>query len=367
MPPAAEPPSPARRPRGAARADDPAILPFLRSRLPALALWNGGAAAGAAVLALSPAVRWPAAEAAYAMALGLAAQLAWLGLEWGARKRLSAAMRDGAEPEPGLGPLRDEDLLLGELRRRERELELAASRRREELDRYSDYLVYLAHELKTPLTSLRLGLSALAEVPPGRGDGRGPTAPAALLAELGALEAKADEALFYARSHSFAEDFLVKPTRPDELVRRSLASLAGPFVAKAMAPAFGPGFRAAEAGAAAVLSDPVWLGFIVEQLLLNAVKYAPTGSAVELELRDAGDELELVVADRGPGVEPGDLPRLFDRGFVGQARDRSGERERSTGLGLYLVRTMAARLGHRVEARANPGGGLAVLVAMRRY
>lgn len=309
------------------------------------------------------------------MALGLAAQLAWLGLEWGARKRLATAIREGAEPEPGRAPLRDEELLLGELRRRERELELAASRRREELDRYSDYLVYLAHELKTPLTSLRLGLSALAEEHADRepalarapGGTRDAAALAALLSELGSLEAKADEALFYAKSHSFAEDFIVKPTRPDELVRRSLARMAGPFVAKGMTPAFGPGFRAAEAGAATVLSDPVWLGFIIEQVLLNAAKYGPAGSVVQIELRSAGDELELSVADRGPGVEPGDLPRLFDRGFIGQARDRTGERERSTGLGLYLVGAMAERLGHRVQARPNPGGGLVILVAMRRY
>lgn len=309
------------------------------------------------------------------MALGLAAQLAWLGLEWGARKRLSAAIREGAEPEPGLAPLRDEELLLGELRRRERELELAATRRRDELDRYSDYLVYLAHELKTPLTSLRLGLSALAEkyadrergLGGARGGARDASALAALLSELGALEAKADEALFYAKSHSFAEDYIVKPTRADELVRRSLARMAGPFVAKGMTPAFGPGFRAAEAGAATVLSDPVWLGFIVEQILLNAAKYGPAGSVVWIELQGASDELELAVADRGPGVGPGDLERLFDRGFVGQARDRTGERERSTGLGLYLVRAMAERMGHRVQARPNPGGGLMVQVTMRRY
>jgi two-component system sensor histidine kinase MprB len=87
----------------------------------------------------------------------------------------------------------------------------------------------------------------------------------------------------------------------------------------------------------------------VANLLDNAAKWSPPGGAVDVRL--AGGE--LTVRDHGPGIEPDDLPHVFDRFYrATAARGRAG-----SGLGLAIVRHVAERHGGIVRAEAAPGGG----------
>jgi two-component system sensor histidine kinase MprB len=94
------------------------------------------------------------------------------------------------------------------------------------------------------------------------------------------------------------------------------------------------------------------LGIAVRNLLDNAAKFGSPDGPVEVRLRGG----ELTVRDRGPGIAPADLPQVFDRFY----RAPSARAVPGSGLGLSIVRQVAERHGGSVEAGAAPGGGTLV-------
>jgi two-component system phosphate regulon sensor histidine kinase PhoR len=101
---------------------------------------------------------------------------------------------------------------------------------------------------------------------------------------------------------------------------------------------------------------PRMLRVVLENLLANAIRYAGQGSTCIVELSESEREAVLAVSDDGKGVEPTDLPRLFERFYRGdQARTSRG-----TGLGLAIVKHVVTSAGGEVEASSTPGEGLSV-------
>jgi signal transduction histidine kinase len=101
---------------------------------------------------------------------------------------------------------------------------------------------------------------------------------------------------------------------------------------------------------------PRMLRVVVENLLANALRYAGPGSTCTVELTNPAGGPVLTVSDTGKGVEPADLPRLFERFYRGdQARTSRG-----TGLGLAIVKHVVTAAGGEVEASSDPGRGLQV-------
>jgi signal transduction histidine kinase len=101
---------------------------------------------------------------------------------------------------------------------------------------------------------------------------------------------------------------------------------------------------------------PRMLRVVLENLLANAIRYAGPGSTGVVEVTATADGSLLAVSDDGKGVDPADLPRLFERFYRGdQARTSRG-----TGLGLAIVKHIVTSAGGDVEATSEPGQGLAI-------
>jgi PAS domain S-box-containing protein len=98
---------------------------------------------------------------------------------------------------------------------------------------------------------------------------------------------------------------------------------------------------------------------VVLNLLSNAVKYTLSGS-IRVALRDAGAEAELVVADTGVGIDPADIPRLFERFY--RARNTAGRTQEGCGIGLALVGELLKLLGGSIGVSSEPGVGSAFTV-----
>ncbi len=108
-----------------------------------------------------------------------------------------------------------------------------------------------------------------------------------------------------------------------------------------------------------VLTDGKWLAFVVEQVLSNALKYTPEGGTIRIY----GDGDTVVISDSGIGIQPEDLPRVFEKGFTGY----NGRTERkSTGIGLYLCRQVQQRLCHGITITSRPGQGTLVRLDLSR-
>ena len=91
----------------------------------------------------------------------------------------------------------------------------------------------------------------------------------------------------------------------------------------------------------------------MDQLLINAVQYRrESGAVIRIWAEDVQNGVRLCVEDNGIGIEASDLPRVFEKGFTGQ-NGRSGRK--STGIGLYLCRRLADKLGLELSIQSRQG------------
>lgn len=119
-------------------------------------------------------------------------------------------------------------------------------------------------------------------------------------------------------------------------------------------------FPKIEADDVIVDSDEKWLNFVLTQLVTNSIKYMrdKEGSkSLTFKVEREGDSILLHVQDEGIGIAPEDLPRVFDAFFTGQNGRKEGD---ATGMGLYLVRQVCAKLGHTISIASKLNEGTTV-------
>jgi two-component system, OmpR family, sensor histidine kinase KdpD len=107
-------------------------------------------------------------------------------------------------------------------------------------------------------------------------------------------------------------------------------------------------------------------GLLMEQVLVNllenAVRYTPAGSPIEITARRLGEQVEIRVADEGPGLPAGTEQRLFEKFFRGTLAQPDSRR--GVGLGLAICRGVVKAHGGTITARNRPGGGAEFLIAL---
>jgi two-component system sensor histidine kinase BaeS len=116
---------------------------------------------------------------------------------------------------------------------------------------------------------------------------------------------------------------------------------------------------AGEPGPVMAVADPERLAQVVANLVENALKYAAT--TVEVATLSLPDRVEIGVADDGPGIDPEDLPRVFERLYTSR---RQPGRQVGTGLGLAIVRELVSAMGGRVSVGRTAEGGTRFVVAL---
>ena len=224
----------------------------------------------------------------------------------------------------------------------------------------SRFVASVSHELKTPLTAIRMYGEMLR-------DGLVPTDEKraeyyrTITGESERLSRLIDNVLEFARSEREEAPLALRSGRlGDDLA--SLCEALRPHAAEA-------GFTlelSAATDAPAVAYDRDAVAQIVVNLVDNALKYARSAShrVVRVICSSDGDGVALRVRDFGPGVAPRDLERIFE--LFRRGEGEAARATRGTGLGLALVRSLARRMGAQVSARNADGGGLEVRVVFPR-
>jgi signal transduction histidine kinase len=221
---------------------------------------------------------------------------------------------------------------LWQLFREMQAMESDKTRRYEEL---VDYYTLWAHQIKTPIAALRL-LMQEEDTQQSREEQE----------ELQRIEQYVEMVLCYLRLDSNSSDYVIGEVELDGVVRQAVRKYASQFIRRKLKLVYEP-------VECRVLTDEKWLGFVIEQLLTNAIKYTRTGSiTITLE-----ENKTLCIADTGIGIAPSDLPRIFEKGFTGY---NGRADKRASGIGLYLCRRILKKLGHTIEVTSAVGKGTQV-------
>ncbi|RJP78412.1 MAG: sensor histidine kinase [Candidatus Zixiibacteriota bacterium] len=221
--------------------------------------------------------------------------------------------------------------------------------------RQSVFLSATSHELKTPITSLRLYLDTLMErdLPPEQKR----ELMTVMQQDLQRLTDLIDRLLQAQNLSAGRRSASLQLTNLTEETRAALDQYAGVFGLK------GCRLDSRLEENLFALADPDRWQVVVKNLLDNACKYSPSGSPLELRLVRAGKQARLEVTDHGAGLEKGDTERIFERFY--RADNDATRRARGTGLGLYLARVMVESFGGKISARSpGPGQGSTFIVEL---
>lgn len=202
-------------------------------------------------------------------------------------------------------------------------------------DEMLDYYTLWVHQVKTPIAALRILLQT------SEAENK-----MELLNEVFKIEQYVEMVLGYLRLGSLTSDLMFKKYSLDEIVKQVIRKYAPLFIGKKIKLNF-------STLNTQVLTDEKWIVFVIEQLISNAIKYTPEGGTILIYM-DESHSKTLIIEDSGIGIAPEDLPRVFERGFTGF---NGRNDKKSTGLGLYLCKTVLSKLSHNIIIQSEVAKG----------
>lgn len=195
-----------------------------------------------------------------------------------------------------------------------------------------DYYTKWVHQIKTPIAGLKLIIQN--DYPDKK-----------MLVELLKIEQYVNMALQYVRLDSIHHDLSFQKVSLDHLVSQEIKKQSLFFFQKNLKVDY-------QIKDLQILTDEKWSGFVIEQVLSNALKYTKEGS---ITFYNEGEK--LYIQDSGIGIKESDLPRVFEKGFTGfQGRND----KKASGLGLYLCKNIFNQLDHLISIESKVGQGTTV-------
>ncbi len=231
---------------------------------------------------------------------------------------------------------------------------MASSLERNDRER-RDMLADVAHELRTPLSVIRGWLEGIVD---GIYPENGPQVSMAL-DQTYVLERLVEDLRLLTLAESRQLPFDRHPVDLGQLVERTLEVFSAEAQEKNISLAF-----AERGGDLTANVDPQRFEQVLGNLVGNAIRYVPEGGRVWVTAHGAADGLSLTVNDNGPGLPPEDLPFIFDR-FWRKEKSRARV-SGGTGLGLAIAKQLVEAQGGQIFARNLPGGGLQIVVELKR-
>ncbi|PKK40679.1 Histidine kinase [Clostridiaceae bacterium JG1575] len=255
-------------------------------------------------------------------------------------ERVSAEDVQVLKKWPGEG----EGLLIKKLQEMERQHRAYKNEVQIQSQETKDYFTLWVHQIKTPISAMTLILEKQGALPQA----------VELSHELLRIEDYTSLALSYVKLDERSTDLDFSTICVDEVLRRVIKRYKTLFIHGQIRLEFEP-------TPVQVVTDGWWLGILFEQLLGNALKYTPPGGTISIT--PGPKDGTLFIKDTGIGIPSEDLPRIFEGGFSGLNGRLS---EKSTGLGLFLVRQILRRLGHEIRITSPKEGGTTVFLDLSR-
>ena len=205
---------------------------------------------------------------------------------------------------------------------------------------YREYIETWVHEIKTPIASTKLIL-----------ENDDSNLSSRINYEMKRVEGFIEQVLYYARSSDVSKDYIIKEFSLRDVVMKAVKSNSRDFINKNIK----LNIKAIEGS---IFSDAKWVEFIINQIIINAVKFSIANKGkVSIFSKINENNIVLTIEDNGVGISEKDIDRVFEKGFTGENGRKFGK---STGIGLYLCKKLCDKLGIGINLTSKEGLGTKV-------
>lgn len=194
---------------------------------------------------------------------------------------------------------------------------------------FKEYVELWIHEVKIPISSLSLMVHNNKQLDKKYKN------------QIRKLDNYIDQVLYYVRSENASNDYIIKETSLSKIInsvalknKDDLLENKINFIVKVKEEK--------------VMTDEKWLEFILNQIINNSIKYKrnKVDSYIEISVEEDKNLTYLSITDNGVGISKSNLPKVFDKSFTGENGRLTSK---STGLGLYIVKNLCEKLGHKIK------------------
>lgn len=212
---------------------------------------------------------------------------------------------------------------------------------------FKEYIELWIHEIKLPIASLTL----LNHNQKKKIDKR-------YVEQIRKIDDYVDQILYFVRSENAEKDYLIKETNLKKVINNVAMKNKDDLLENNI------NFLV-EAKDVMVLTDSKWLEYIINQIVSNSIKYIrnDVDSIIKLQVEDLTNQINLHIYDNGIGIPEKDIRRVFEKTFTGEnGRNRS----KSTGMGLYIVKKLCEKLGHKISIESVQNEYTEVIIAFSK-
>lgn len=230
---------------------------------------------------------------------------------------------------------------------------------------YREYIEAWVHEIKTPIASSKMILENSSSKDKN-----------ALIDEINKIDRYITQALYYSRSTDFNNDYIIKTFNLQSIINECIRENRRDFINKKIR------LDIDNSTNIEVTSDAKWLKFIINQIIINSIKYSRNENAeikiytfADIDIKKINEvyneesdnsayenkRIKLVIEDNGIGIPKSDINRAFDKGFTGENGRIYGK---STGMGLYLCKKLCEKLDLDINLTSDLKVGTKVFIGL---
>ena len=217
----------------------------------------------------------------------------------------------------------------------------------DQLTDFKEYIEMWIHEIKVPIASLVLQIH-------NNKDKKSKD----ILKKINKIDELTEQILYYVRTESIEKDYLIKDANLNKIVGEVALKNKDYLLENKI------NFVCDNLNYD-VLTDSKWLVFILNQIVNNSIKYKKEkGDAIlKIYAENNKKSVKLIIEDNGIGIIESDLPRVFDKSFTGY---NGRIRHKSTGMGLFIAKSLCDRLGHKIEIQSKQNEYTKVIITFSK-